>query len=203
LALLANAIDLMPEDVDINASLGVTSLVVGGEALDNAKLAVEMNGEAIRIKELSAGMPGQTRGLFSGVFLATDSGPQLAGDLSGETGSLRDFVSWVWPEGREDVARIWTGSRGRLKLRTRFDATNDQIRLQDMNYQIDESLGSGALTIGFGERPSVDVRLDASELYVDRFIPNGMGSGGWLGTASLFAQWAKSNDLRVRLHSGK
>ncbi len=203
LALLANAVGLMPEDVDINASLGVTSLIVGGEALDNAKLAVEMSGEAIRIKELSAGMPGQARGLFSGVFLMTDSGPQLAGDLAGEAGSLRDFVSWAWPEGREDIARVWTGNRGRFKLQTRFDATNDGLRLQDMNYQIDESLGSGGLTIGFGQRPSLDVRLDASTLDADRFIPNGVASGGWIGTAALFAQWAKNNDLRLTLQSGK
>ncbi|MGE3874472.1 MAG: AsmA family protein, partial [Parvibaculaceae bacterium] len=203
LALLDNVLAIMPEDVAINASLGVTSLIVGGEALDNAKLAVEMDGDAIRIKELSAGMPGQTRGLFTGVFLVTDSGPQIAGDLSGEAGSLRDFVSWAWPEGREDIARVWTGSRGRFKLQTRFDATNDRIRLQEMNYQIDESLGSGGLTIGFGERPSFDVRLDASALDVDRFVPNGMGGGGWLGTAALFAQWAKKNDLRVTLQSGK
>ncbi len=203
LALLANAVDLMPEDVDINASLSVTSLVVGGEPLDNAKLAVEMSGEAIRIKELSAGMPGQARGLFSGVFLMTDSGPQLAGDLAGEAGSLRDFISWAWPEGRDDIARVWTGSRGRFKLQTRLDATNDQLRLQDMNYQIDESLGSGGLTIGFGQRPSLEVRLNASELDVDRFIPNGVGSGGWFGTAALFAQWAKSNDLRLTLQSGR
>jgi|GEM_PF-1262628 len=203
LALLENVVEIMPDDVDINASLGVTSLIVGGEALDNAKLAVEMNGEAIRIKELSAGMPGQARGLFTGVFLVTDSGPQLAGDLAGEAGSLRDFLSWAWPEGREDIARVWTGSRGRFKLQTRFDATNDQLRLQEANYQIDESLGSGGLTIGFGERPSFDVRLDASALDVDRFMPNGMGGGGWLGTAELFAQWAKNNDLRVTLQSSK
>lgn len=203
LALLQHVIEAMPEDVTVNAALGVTSLVVGGEALDNAKLAFEVNGEAIRIKELSAGMPGQTRGLFTGVFLMTDSGPQLAGDLSGEAANLRDFVSWAWPEGREDVARIWTGSRGRLKLQTRLDATDDQLRLHELNYQIDESLGSGGLTIGFGARPSYDIRLDANALDIDRFIPNGMGGGGWVGTAQLFSQWAKGNDLRVTLQSGR
>ncbi|MGE0007503.1 MAG: AsmA family protein [Parvibaculaceae bacterium] len=203
LALLENVLDVMPDGVNISGSLGVASLVVGGEALDNARLAVEMDGEAIRIKELSAGMPGQARGLFSGVFVVTDSGPQLAGDLAGEAGSLRDFVSWAWPEGRDDIARIWTGSRGRLKLQTRLDATSGEIRFQEMNYQIDESLGSGGLTIGFGKRPSLDVRLDASALDLDRFMPNGIGGGGWVGTAGLVAQWAERNDLRLALQSGK
>ena len=183
LALLENVLGIMPGGVDISGSLNVTSLIVGGEALDNARLAVEMDGEAIRIKELSAGMPGQARGLFSGVFVVTDSGPQLAGDLAGEAGSLRDFVSWAWPEGREDIARIWTGSRGRFKVETRLDATNDQLRLQEMNYQIDGSQGSGGLIIGFGERPSLDMRLDASALDIDQFIPNGIGGGGWVGSA--------------------
>jgi uncharacterized protein involved in outer membrane biogenesis len=203
LMLLENGLAMMPDDVSVDASLGVTSLIVGGAALDNAKLALDVSSEAIRIKELSAGMPGQARGLFSGVFLVTDSGPQLAGDLSGEASDLRDFVSWVWPEGREDIARIWTGSRGRFKLQTKFDATNQQLRLQDMNYQIDESLGSGGLSIVFGARPSIDVRLDASDLDVDQFVPNGIGGGSWIGTVGLFAQWAKNNDLRVTLQSDK
>jgi len=72
LALLENAMEIMPDDVDITASLGVTSLVVGGEPLDNAKLAFELNRDAIRISELSAGMPGQARGLCTGVFVVTD-----------------------------------------------------------------------------------------------------------------------------------
>jgi uncharacterized protein involved in outer membrane biogenesis len=203
LALLENAMEIMPDDVDITASLGVTSLVVGGEPLDNAKLAFELNQDAIRISELSAGMPGQARGLFTGVFVVTDSGPQLAGDLAGEAGSLRDFVSWAWPEGRSDLAKIWTGSRGRFKLQTRLDATDDQLRLQDMEYQIDESTGSGGLAIGFGERPSLDIRLDASSLDLDRFVPNGFGGGSWLGTAGLLSQWAAGHDLRLTLQSGQ
>ena len=203
LALLENALAIVPEDVAVNASLGVTSLIVGGAALDNAKLAVEVNSEAIRIKELSAGMPGQARGLFNGVFLVTDSGPQLAGDLSGEANDLREFLSWAWPEGRSDIARVWTGSRGRFKLQTRLDATNGQLRLHEMNYQIDESLGSGGLSITFGARPSYDVRLDASLLDIDRYVPNGVGGGSWLGSVGLFGQWANGNDLRITLQSGK
>jgi uncharacterized protein involved in outer membrane biogenesis len=203
LALLENAMRIMPDDVDITASLGVTSLVVGGEPLDNAKLAFQLNQDAIRISELSAGMPGQARGLFTGVFVVTDSGPELAGDLAGEAGSLRDFVSWAWPEGRSDIGKIWTGSRGRFKLQTRLDATDDQLRLQDMNYQIDESLGNGGFSIGFGERPALDIRLDASTLDLDRFAPNGFGGGNWLGTASLLSQWAVGHDLRLTLQSGQ
>ncbi|QIG51912.1 AsmA family protein [Nordella sp. HKS 07] len=202
LALLENALGLMPDNVEVDATLGVTSLVVGGEALDNARLAFTANQEAIRIEELSAGMPGQARGLFTGTFVVTDTGPQLAGDLAGEAGSLRDFISWVWPEGRGEIAEFWTGSRGRFKLQTRFDATYGQLRLQDLNYQIDESQGKGALTIGFGERAVVDIRLDASALDIDSFVPNGLASGGWLGTAGLLTQWAASHDLRLTLQSG-
>ena len=194
---------IMPDEVDITASLGVTSLVVGGEPLDNARLAFELNQDAIRITELSAGMPGQARGLFKGVFVMTDTGPQLAGDLAGEAGDLREFVSWAWPEGRSDITRFWTGSRGRFKLQTRLDATDEQLRLQDMNYQIDESLGSGGFSIGFGERPSLDMRLDASALDVDRFVPNGFGGGSWLGTAGLLSQWAEGHDLRLTIQSGQ
>jgi uncharacterized protein involved in outer membrane biogenesis len=208
LALLDGLLNSLPHQVDFDGTLKVTSLVAGGAALDDLKLSLAIGDDAVHIRELSANMPGQARGLFRGVFVSTDGGPQLLGDLSGEASSLREFVQWAWPEGREDIARIWTGSRGRLKLETQIDAGADHLRFQDAAFQLGDSLGKGSLAVNFGERPSVDLKINSNSLDFDQMVPNGIAafapSGeGWTSLAARFPELAKSSDLRLAAQTGE
>ncbi|MGE3831876.1 MAG: AsmA-like C-terminal region-containing protein, partial [Parvibaculaceae bacterium] len=141
--------------------------------------------------------------LFNGIFLPTDAGPQLSGNFSGEAGSLRDFVGWAWPEGKADVERVWSGARGRLKLQAKIDAVSNQLRLQDVAYQLDDSSGTGGLALSFGERPAADIRIDASRIDVDSYLPRGVKGGGWIEVAGLIPQWAKEHDLRLTIQTGE
>ena len=203
LELLDGLVAGLPPSIDIKATMRVTALVMGGETVDNARLRVDMSNDAIRIRELSASLPGQARALFEGIFLPTDAGPQLSGNFSGEAGSLRDFVRWAWPEGKADVERVWTGWRGRLKIAARVDAVSGQLRLQDVAYQLDDSSGSGGLALSFGDRLSADIRVDANRIDVDSYLPRGVKGGGWIEVASLIPMWAKDNDLRVTIQAAE
>src|SRR6266498_1197780 len=111
--------DGQPHAIKRRTALTVPSLVAGGATLDGVRLSVGVGDAAVHIRELSANMPGRARGLFRGIFITTDAGPQLLGDVSGEASSLREFVQWAWPEARGEIERIWTGSRGRLKLESK------------------------------------------------------------------------------------
>ena len=203
LELLDGVVAGLPPNIDIQATLKVTALVMGGETVDNAKLQVGLSNDAIRIRELSASLPGQARALFEGIFLPTDAGPQLSGNFAGEAGNLRDFVEWAWPEGKADIERVWTGARGRLKLEARVDAVSGQLRLQDVNYQLGDSSGTGGLALSFGDRLSADIRIDANRIDIDSYLPRGVKGGGWIEVASLIPQWAKENDLRLTIQSAE
>src|SRR6185295_9249684 len=207
LVLLSRLVSVLPDDIELDGSLKINSLIAGGATLDQVRLSADVGNDSIRIRELSAGMPGQSRGLFKGVFVVTDSGPQLLGDLAGEAGSLRDLVLWAWPEGAEGVSKVWTGGRGRVKIQTKLDAGADYLRFQDAQFQIEDSLGTGALSLTFGDKPTVDLRLDTAELDLDQFIPNGVAAfapagQGWASLAAALLDNASQPDLRLTVHAG-
>ena len=174
IAILKAVVDAMPDNLEARTQLGLRSLVAGGETLDNVKLDVEIADGALRIHELSAGMPGQSEGLFDGIFLVTDDGPQLAGDLALESQNLREFVRWALPEGRDWIAANWTGSRGRLKLQTRLDLLPDKYRASEANFEIDGSRYSGSLAITAGREPRTDISLKSELIDLDSFVPGGL-----------------------------
>jgi len=180
LALLESVVEGMPDNLEARTELKIRSLVAGGETLENVRLDVAILDGALRIHELSASMPGQSEGLFDGIFLVTDSGPQLAGDVALASQNLRDFARWAWPEGSEWITAHWTGSRGRLKLQTRIDILNDKYRATEASFEIDDTHHTGSLTITGGAEPHTDLVLNSDHLDLDSFM-----SGGLLGGTSM------------------
>lgn len=180
LALLESVVEGMPENLEARTELKIRSLVAGGETLENVRLDVAVLDGALRIHELSASMPGQSEGLFDGIFLVTDSGPQLAGDVALASQNLREFARWAWPEGSEWIAAHWTGSRGRLKLQTRVDLLNEKYRATEASIEIDDTRHTGSLSITGGAEAHTEIILDSDVLDLDSFI-----SGGLLGGTSM------------------
>ncbi|MFO0991755.1 MAG: AsmA family protein [Hyphomicrobiales bacterium] len=192
LSLLESIVEGMPENLEARTELKIRSLVAGGETLENVRLDVAVLDGALRIHELSASMPGQSEGLFDGIFLVTDSGPQLAGDVALASQNLREFARWAWPEGSDWIAAHWTGSRGRLKLQTRIDLLNDKYRATEASFEIDDTHHTGSLTITGGAEPHTDIVLDSDVLDLDSFVSGGLLGGTGMAVMKAFTEPASS-----------
>jgi hypothetical protein len=198
---------LLPEAATLNGSLKVTALKAGGETLENVVLRLEASRAAIRLRELSASLPGRSRALFEGVFFPGKSGAELAGNLAVESNDLRQLTTWVWPEGKDGIATSWTGSRGRLKLQTELSLTQSRFRLDKTQYEIDGVPGSGELAVTLGGRVAVDLRIDTDKLDIDNFSPGGFaaassgGKTGFTGLLSVLTPHGDANDLRLTMRS--
>ena len=209
LAVANGLLALLPADVSLDGSLSVTSLQSGGENLENVVVNIAADHEAIRIHEIAANLPGRSRALFSGVFFPGKDGAELAGNLALESNDLRQLVSWAWPEGKDGIAKIWTGSRGRLKLETDVNLTPARLRLNHTKYEIDGVPGSADVTYAAGGRRSVDLRLDADAIDIDSFVPQGVAamstdSGtGLAAVLSLLLPRDDAGDLRLTVQTGR
>ncbi len=208
LALVDGLLAGLPERIDLNAALKVTSLKAGGQLLENVLLRIGADSNAIRVRELSASLPGRSRALFKGVFFPGKEGAELAGSLALESGDLRQLALWAWPEGAGGIAAMWTGSRGHLKLQTDVSLSDTSLHFNKSEYEIDGARGSGELTVTRGGREAIDLRLDARGIDLDTFMPQGIAavsSGGKTGIAGLLAFLAPragSGDLRFTLQAG-
>jgi hypothetical protein len=209
LALADSFLKLLPGDMSLSGSVKVTALKTGGETLDNFALSIEADRNALRIGEFSTGLPGRSQMLFKGVYFPGGSAAELAGDLALESNDLRALALWGWPEGKDSLASLWTGSRGRFKMQTDVSVTASRFRLSKTQYELDGERGSGELSVTSAGRGAVDLRIDGNRIDIDSFMPQGvstLSSGvdkGVTGLVSALLPEGDVPDLRLTLQAAE
>ncbi len=198
----------LPDDTQIGFTTEITSLLTGGATLSQVKLAGQMTPQLLRLSEATANLPGQTRAGFSGVILPTGAKrlPQLAGNIDIDSGSLRDLVTWLVSSKAKDINRIWTGARGRAKLRGQIGWTPELFRLSDASATLDDAKISGSLLNRHDDTPVLNLRLIADTINVDRYAPRGFStsvveSGTLAGFAELAAAAIAYGDTQVTVQT--
>lgn len=175
---VSNLLETLPSNTQVRFDAGITSLITGGETLSKARLSGDISPRAMRITEASASLPGQTRARFAGVVLPadTDGLPQLAGELEVQSGSLREFVIWAAPNMAKATKQVWSGARGRAKLRTLVGWTPVALRLTGTKASLDDASATGSFSLYRGDSPSLSIRLLADTINVDRYAPRGFST---------------------------
>jgi len=206
LALADGLLALLPRDVNLSGALKVAALKAGGETLNSVVLRMDAAHDAIRVKELSASLPGHSRALFSGVFFPGKAGAELAGSLAVESADARYLAGWAWPEGHDAIAAYWTGSRGRFKLQTDISMTPSRLRLSKTEFELDGERGSGEFSFTAGGRGMADVLIKMGRIDLDNFT-GGAVPGLTLSGAEHLLRLAvpddQAPDLRLMVQTGE
>ena len=209
LALAESLLNLLPADMSLAGTMSVTALKTGGETLDNAKLTLEADRNALRVKEFSTGLPGRSRMLFKGIYFPGAQGAEIGGDLAVESNDLRQLVQWLWPEAKDTVAAVWTGSRGRFKLQTDISVTAQRLRFAKAQYELDAEQGTAELTVSPAGRGAVDLRIEGNRIDLDSYMPQGVSavsataSRGFGGLAAMLLPRADAPDLRLTVQAAE
>lgn len=210
LALIDAFLGALPEGVDLAGSIKVGSLKAGGETFENMTLRGEASREVIRLREISASLPGRSRALFQdAVFFPGKVGSEIAGQLAFESSDLKQFTQWLWPEAKADIAKIWTGNRGRLKFQTNASLSSSELKLARMEYEMDGLPGTVDFAVALGGKGNVNLKIAAEKLDIDAYAPGGIAaaaSPGQSGLATLLSYLAPgkdSRDLRLSLQAGE
>ena len=205
LALANGLLALLPGDVSLSGALKIAALKTGGETLDNVVLSVDAAHDAIRVKELSASLPGHSRALFKGVFFPGNDGAELAGSLAVESSDTRQLTRWIWPAARQPIASLWTGTRGHFKLQTDVNVTQQRLRLSKTQYELDGEQGSGGISYTAGGRGAFDIRLEARHLDIDSYVAGGVkaGAASLGGLLQVILPHPDTPDIRVTLKAGE
>ena len=205
---VSNLLQILPSNTQVRFDAGITSLITGGETLSKARFSGDISPRAMRITEASASLPGQTRARFAGVVLPADSDglPQLAGELEVQSGSLREFVIWAAPNRAKATKQVWSGARGRAKLRTLVGWTPVALRLTGMKASLDDASATGSFSLYQGDNPSLSIRLLADTINVDRYAPRGFSTsaieeGTVAGLTDLTANALAFGDAHITLQT--
>ena len=168
--LLNRVISEFPERLDLTANLEVASLSAAGETLENLKLNTSAQQGAVRIQNLTANLPGRSLMKFDGIAFPGEGAAELGGTLAVESNDTRALVSWLWPEGKAELIKYWTGSRGRLKAQSDVTWSGKRFGFQNLKYEMDGEAGTAELAVAIGKLPSVDLQLKSKNLDLDNYI---------------------------------
>ncbi len=171
---VANGIfQAMPSGLSTDVDVSVNVLTSGGDTLNNVAFKGLVDQQTIRINEASAALPGRSSANFDGVIFPGEGAAELGGKLLFETSDFRAFLGWIAPERKAAIDSAWTGSRGRLVLKSDMDWTQSRFGMQNLQYEFDAAPGTGELALRLGEVPGVDLKLKASRVNLDDLIPQG------------------------------
>ena len=143
--------------------LSVEKLNLGGDLVDGFALKVERSGyeRALHIKELSAGLPGASRINLTG-NLVTQSDDSLAytGRLDMRGASLSRVLSWVAPNARTMLGN----AENHFALEGVLALDERQVLLKDVDGELGNNPFHGSFAQTFGERQSMQLRLESERL---------------------------------------
>lgn len=209
LSLVNGLLAMLPDAIELRSAVKVSALKTGGETLENVLLDFSANRSAMRIHELSASLPGRSRALFSGVFFPGAQFAELGGKLDLESFDARQLSQFLWPDSKDEINRTWTGTRGLLKAKTEVKLTASKLELKDIDYELDGQRGKANLAVLVnGERPIIDLRIDAATADIDSYVPNGLaalssdGKASWSRLIENFVDEQVQRDLRLTFQAG-
>ncbi len=164
-----------PKSLSIDLNFNATVLTYAQQTLENVALSVDATRDAIRVKRLSSGLPGQSRIAFDGIVFPGESGAELGGTVAIESLDVRALAGWAFPASVRSIERYWTGNRGRLKAQSRLTLTNRRLGLQELDYELDGYQGGADISYGLNSQANkIDVKLTVSTLDLDSYIKGGV-----------------------------
>jgi hypothetical protein len=209
LGVASSIIALLPTEMTLDGKIEVTALKTGGQNLDNVELEIAAERDRLSISRFAAGLPGRSRILFGGLFAPGRSGPELNGTLALETSDLRELTFWLWPQGREDLGKLWSGDRGRLKMESAISLTAAETRLSNAEFELDGERGTGSLTVTAAGRGAVDLALEGRRFDIDAYAPQGIPTlavardGAAVGLLALALPRPDAPDLKLRFSANE
>jgi hypothetical protein len=162
---LAAALPALPPPAwPLTASLSVGSVVLGGDLLQDAALALRGDAHGWSIDRFAVALPGRASLGVSGELTTSAQGLRFAGNVSLDTADLPALTRWL---GAQQSNRGVVPVR-RLELAGRLTVAPGAVALDDLHIAAGGATLTGRAGWQNGARPRIALALAADRLDVDR-----------------------------------
>ncbi|MFQ5954989.1 MAG: AsmA family protein, partial [Kiloniellales bacterium] len=145
----------IPSDLSGSLDINIDAIVYRGRLVQDASLAVTVDGGVATISKASVALPGGSALQLTGVLAAAGGRPAYRGGFAGRSDNLRALLDWLAvPMGEVPAGRL----RG-VDIQGKLAASADQVQITDLTVAFDASNLTGAATVALRRRPSFGVAI--------------------------------------------
>ena len=157
----------LPRDLSVSLDAAIDGIVFRKGLVRNLRARVLMEKGALRIKSLSARLPGGTEATVSGRLRARKGTPRFDGRVRLDSGDFRAVVRWL---GGDDGGLPRDRLR-KVRFRAGLGFEPERIELRDMDLRFDSSKVTGGMVVALRERIGIGARIKVDRLNLDAYLP--------------------------------
>lgn len=158
-SLIAQLLDVFPDNTDVRARLDVDQVNLGGDRVANLLVAMERSGGPLELQTLRALLPGGARLNFSGNVTAVDGKPVFDGDLFIGGVSAEKIIRWA--SGSDDVQSLI--SDGPFSVSGRMQLGSNRVMLKSAVAEFSGVPIRGGM-IWDDDKKSIDIDVEGYEI---------------------------------------
>ena len=168
-----------PKNISFSTNLAIEALTFRNTLIRQGKLSASLANGEVTLSQLSALLPGGSDFAVFGFAASGPNGPAFEGNIDMSSNDLRTVLKWAGvPELKASPERL-----RKLKFAGKVTADAKNIRLNEIDIQLDNTRIKGAATIAVRNRPAF-----GANIFVDR-----INLDGYLGTRRTASANPRSN----------
>lgn len=159
-----------PPNLVAAADIGIEGIAYRGQAIQKARLLVDViNGVAV-VKQLSAQLPAASNVLVANLPLPLGGPPPATQDgrIEVHSGNLRALMDWMGT----DVSSVPAGRLGKFDMKAGVKSDGASVQIANLDASFDTTRLTGGMTMAFQDRPKIAVRANVDRLNLDAYMPS-------------------------------
>lgn len=157
----------LPENATLSFDIAINALVFRREIIRKLKIRAAVKEGKVRLKSLTAQLPGATEIDLQGVLALADAETDFDGRFTLNAANLRGVLDWLGV----DVSRVPADRLRRAAGRGRIRASMKKIEVFESILDLDTSRLAGRWSLTLAGRPKARVALRVDRLDLDAYLP--------------------------------
>ncbi|MCC6468521.1 MAG: AsmA family protein [Alphaproteobacteria bacterium] len=158
-----------PPNLVAAIDIGIEGIAYRGQAMQKARLQVDIVGGAAVVKQLTAQLPAASNVLVANLPLPLGGPPPAMQDgrIEAHSGNLRALLEWLGT----DLSSLPPQRLGRFDMKAGVKSDGTSVQIANLDATIDNSRLTGGATMAWRDRPALAVRANVDKLNLDAYMP--------------------------------
>jgi uncharacterized protein involved in outer membrane biogenesis len=160
----------IPPTLAAAIDIGVEAIAYRGQAMQQARLTLEVLNGVATVKQLGARLPAGSSVLVANLPLPLGGQPPAIADgrVEAHSDNLRGLLEWLGA----DLSSIPAGRVGRFDLKAVVRSDGKTVQIANLDSTLDSSRLTGGVSMAMQGRPGFGVRANLDRLNLDAYLPS-------------------------------